>query len=248
MQNHASVAFSQPALVAPTTSTISSDEMTRVVNSLKWKRFAASINTRVAQITSIKLSQVKWFGPKPGFIIGEADGTLAANPSKGVSGFFVVRGPAVALLIIVNTAKWVVVQQHRLPVGDVIDEVVAGMLDESGEPTGVAVAEAEEETGTRIRAADMVSLGSFYTSPGLLDEVVHCYAVHITMSSERIAQMESGTHGEAGSNEVIKARLLPLTAEAVCATRDCKAIACYTMLNALNALPPSQREFSGSLV
>lgn len=63
------------------------------------------------------------------------------------------------------------VEQYRVPLGRRCLELPAGLIgdDESGEsPEAAAARELEEETG--YRAASVISLGDYYSSPGMVSE------------------------------------------------------------------------------
>ena len=74
------------------------------------------------------------FGEKVGFV------NLRAVTSKdgfNLPGYVFLRGPSVAILLIVNK-KILLVEQYRIPVQATILEAPAGMLDESGDFIGTA--------------------------------------------------------------------------------------------------------------
>ncbi|HEU0043316.1 NUDIX hydrolase [Sphingomonas sp.] len=63
------------------------------------------------------------------------------------------------------------IEQHRIPAGRVCLELPAGLIGDEGGPESAIAAgarELEEETG--YRAATVVEMGSFYSSPGLTSE------------------------------------------------------------------------------
>ncbi|UHA76209.1 NUDIX hydrolase [Paenibacillus sp. 481] len=86
----------------------------------------------------------------------------------------IVRHPgAVAVLAIVNN-KMIVVEQYRKALGKSQVEIPAGKLDPNEQPEHAALRELEEETG--LKASHLTRIGSFYTSPGFADEIIHLYA------------------------------------------------------------------------
>ncbi len=91
----------------------------------------------------------------------------------------VVRHPgAVVILPVLGPAggpgaRIVLIRNWRVAPGKQLWELPAGTR-EKGEPAGVTAArELEEETG--YRADRLVEMGSFYTSPGLSDELMWAY-------------------------------------------------------------------------
>ena len=65
------------------------------------------------------------------------------------------------------------VRQYRYPFSSVITEIPAGKLDAGESPLQGAIRELREETG--IVAGKYDYLGPLYTSPAIIDEVIHMY-------------------------------------------------------------------------
>ena len=65
------------------------------------------------------------------------------------------------------------VRQYRYPAGEHLLEVPAGKLEPGEDPRECAIRELGEETG--FTAGEMISLGSFYTSPGFSTEKLHLF-------------------------------------------------------------------------
>lgn len=89
---------------------------------------------------------MEMFGEKVGFI------NLRAHTFKegfSLPSYVFIRGPSVAVLMLVND-KILVVEQYRTAIQQTIIEAPAGMLDESGDFVGVAAAEILEETSIKI--------------------------------------------------------------------------------------------------
>lgn len=86
----------------------------------------------------------------------------------------VVRhGGASVVLPLHEDGRVVLVRQYRYPPDDVLLELPAGKLDSGEDASGCAVRELEEETGWR--AGEVYALGSFLTTPGFTDEVLHAF-------------------------------------------------------------------------
>ncbi len=66
------------------------------------------------------------------------------------------------------------VRQFRYPYGEVVLELPAGKLSPGENPLEAGRRELREETGAS--AADYVSLGQLYPSPGYCGEIIHLYA------------------------------------------------------------------------
>ncbi|HEX3816852.1 MAG TPA: NUDIX hydrolase [Chthoniobacterales bacterium] len=89
------------------------------------------------------------------------------------------RKPAVVIAPITSTGKFILIREERIPIRRTIWSFPAGQIDDSLEPDetkvrSVAEKELREETGYELSPdGEMISLGYFFTSPGLTDE--HCY-------------------------------------------------------------------------
>jgi ADP-ribose pyrophosphatase len=81
------------------------------------------------------------------------------------------RGVTAAVILAVDEGHVLLVEQYRVPLGARCLELPAGLVgdEEEGEAVAAAAArELEEETG--YRAATMVELGRFHSSPGMTSE------------------------------------------------------------------------------
>lgn len=94
------------------------------------------------------------------------------NKKKGIRE--IVKHPgAVAVLAVTDEGKMLMVEQFRKPLEKTIIEIPAGKLEKGEDPLLCAKRELLEETGFSCKA--MESIGSFYTSPGFADELIHLY-------------------------------------------------------------------------
>ncbi|WP_062046495.1 NUDIX hydrolase [Bacillus sp. JCM 19034] len=86
----------------------------------------------------------------------------------------VVKHPgAVAVVPIKEDGKLVLVRQYRKALQKTIIEIPAGKLEANENPKFAAMRELEEETG--YKTDSLTFIGSFYTSPGFADELIHLY-------------------------------------------------------------------------
>ncbi len=89
------------------------------------------------------------------------------------------RKPAVVIAPLTSEGKFVLIREERIPIRATIWSFPAGQIDESLEPGEEAVREVarrelREETGYELATGgELISLGYFFTSPGMTDE--HCY-------------------------------------------------------------------------
>jgi len=89
------------------------------------------------------------------------------------------RKPAVVIAPVTAAGKFILIREERIPIRTTIWSFPAGQIDDSLEPDEtevrrVAEKELREETGYELaKGGELISLGYFFTSPGLTDE--HCY-------------------------------------------------------------------------
>jgi len=103
------------------------------------------------RLIAVRNDQVRMPGDK------SAERTVVAHPG------------AVAVLALDDAGRALMIRQYRHPVGRILWELPAGLLDHPGEsPVEAAKRELREETGYAAR--DWQSLVDFYSSPGFTDE------------------------------------------------------------------------------
>ncbi|MEQ9616476.1 MAG: NUDIX hydrolase [Phycisphaerales bacterium] len=87
----------------------------------------------------------------------------------------VVRHPgAVCVLGVLGDGRIVMIRNFRIALEAWSWELPAGTLEAGEDPAHCAGRELEEETG--YRAESIVPLGTFHTTPGMTDEVMHAFA------------------------------------------------------------------------
>jgi ADP-ribose pyrophosphatase len=114
--------------------------------------------------------------------IGEAgflrlDELDVSSPTGDSMKRIVVRHPGAVAVVAIAGDDLMLIRQYRAAVDAELLEIPAGKLDVAGEPPlETARRELEEEMG--FRAARFEALGSFYTTPGFSDELMHLYAAY----------------------------------------------------------------------
>ena len=93
---------------------------------------------------------------------------------------------AVVVLPLHEDRRVELVRQYRYPTETVVLELPAGKLDPGEEPVACAGRELAEETGWK--PVEIHELGSFFTTPGFTDEVLHAFIATPLEPAPEIAQ------------------------------------------------------------
>ncbi|PIA49813.1 hypothetical protein AQUCO_01300509v1 [Aquilegia coerulea] len=194
----------------------------------------------------VLIQGVDMFGSRVGFLKFKAD-LLDNETQKKVPGIVFARGPAVAVLILLHSGGEtyvVLTEQVRVPVGRLILELPAGMLDDDqGDMIGTAVREVEEETGIKLKMADMVDLTAFLDPStghrGGCDEELSFFLYEGHVDKEVITSLHGKETGLREHGELIKVCVVPyeklwrITADA----KVLAAVALYEMAKRDGLLP-----------
>jgi 8-oxo-dGTP pyrophosphatase MutT (NUDIX family) len=197
----------------PVTSVATTDAEA-AINTDIFKRWLAGLDASFT-LRSITIQSVDRFGPsRIGFIKFAAD--LTRNGVR-IPGIVLLRGPAVAVLLILKDADngeqfTIIVQQPRVPIGKIFLEIPAGMTDGDGNLRGIAIKELEEECGLVARPEDLIDLTELayggaepgvYMSPGLVDEFITLFLWRMTLPHGRIAELEGRLGGEDDHEQIV---------------------------------------------
>jgi len=108
-------------------------------------------------------------------------------PSGGEATREVVRHKgAVVVLPLHEDRRVEFVRQYRYPTGEIVLELPAGKLDPGEEPVDCAARELAEETSWK--PVEIHELGSFFTTPGFTDEVLHAFIATPLEAAPEVAQ------------------------------------------------------------
>ncbi|KLU66232.1 ADP-ribose pyrophosphatase [Desulfosporosinus acididurans] len=100
----------------------------------------------------------------------ERDRVLLPNGSETYRE--VVRHPGAVAVIALQDQEILMVRQYRYPIARETLEIPAGKIDPQESPLNCAIRELREETGYK---GTMELMGTFYTTPGFTDEVMHIF-------------------------------------------------------------------------
>ncbi len=92
------------------------------------------------------------------------------------------KNGGVCVVALTENDEVLLVNQYRYPYAEVITEIPAGKLEGNEDPLECAARELSEETG--CRAGIIQSLGVFYPSPGIMDEVLYMYLARDLVQGE----------------------------------------------------------------
>jgi 8-oxo-dGTP pyrophosphatase MutT (NUDIX family) len=150
--------------------------------STKVSNYLASIDPSqltVCREKGFQVHEVTMFGPNVGFVYGTTHIT-DAKTGKFVPGAVLVTGASVGVLLVFDVDgeyHIVLTDQQRAATGGRQKEIPAGMADEEGDLSGVALKEVEEETNTKIpNTKCLIDLGQYWTSQGRTSEFVKLFA------------------------------------------------------------------------
>jgi ADP-ribose pyrophosphatase len=97
-----------------------------------------------------------------------------ALPGGGTATREVVEHPGAVVIAALDERQRVyLVRQYRHAIGRALLELPAGGLEKGEDPLTAAKRELREEVG--VEAAEWVHLGSFYSSPGFANELLHAF-------------------------------------------------------------------------
>jgi ADP-sugar diphosphatase len=191
-----------------------------IVQAPKLKQYISSLDREILNIKGLRIDAVKWFcnpsSPEPaklGFLYMELLATDKRN-DKPVPGVVFLRGAAVAVYLRVDVEgkKYVVLtRQIRAPIGGLLDEIPAGMMDDKSCFAGVAMKEIEEETGLVAPSMNvLIPLGKpIIPSAGGCDEEIQLYFWETRVKPELVEKMKNKIYGAKDENESIMLVFVP---------------------------------------
>lgn len=188
-------------------------------------------------VGGICVQSIDMFGPRVGFVKFRA--SVTDRDGTAVPGIVFMRGGAVAVLFVIKCEDsgreyTILTSQARVPVAQSeFLELPAGMLDGSGDFTGVTAKEIKEETGLEVHHDELGDLteaafgsqwAGAYPSPGGCDEFIRLFLHRTTMKKEAIDVLKGRLTGERERGEKITLKVVPLD-DLWRSTPDMKALA-----------------------
>jgi len=102
----------------------------------------------------------------------------------------VLHPGGVTAIPVLDDGRILLIRQFRYPISRYILELPAGKLDSGQPPIDTIARELEEETGYRAKTLSYEC--TFYTTPGISNEVIHLFvACNLTRAAQRL---EEGEH------------------------------------------------------
>jgi ADP-sugar diphosphatase len=210
---------------------------------IEWQSKLNALNQ--IETTEIIVSDVDLFGNRVGFVKAKAISKFKDTESH-LPGIAFLRGGAVSILCILypteekEEPRVILTQQVRIPVGSSMIELPAGMLDESGDFSGMAAQELKEECGIIIRSDQLLDLTGLafdsepwvYPSAGGCDEFVKLFLYQEKVPLANIIEMENRLGGLDEHGERIHLRVVKLS-QVWKITRDVKAHSSLYLLDQL---------------
>lgn len=190
--------------------TITDEKMAALVQSAKMREWVdEQVNNNVVVTKSVKVNDVKFFGPvspdRLGFAMIEGDAVEAISGNKVMASCAFIRGGSVAIFVraIVTNGDGDVVgdygvftDQIRYPVGRRLQEACAGCVDaKTLDVKGVALTELQEELGIIVNTNDLTSLGSIVPSGGGTYESIALFYLRVFLTESEAREKITKTFG-----------------------------------------------------
>lgn len=162
-----------------------------------------------------------------------------------VPGIAFLRGGSVGVLLVIRCEGeeyTLLTLQPRFPAGlSVFPEIPAGMLDGSGNFSGVAAREIEEETGIVISSENLIDLTDLvyksrfqgvFPSAGGSDEFLRLFVSIVEMDRSSLDALQGKVTGVIAEGEKIALQVIPLR-DLIWHAPDAKALSALTLYNFL---------------
>ena len=153
---------------------------------------------------------------------------------KEKSSVIFYRSDAVAVFLVLkdrDTKKKHVapVEQIRVPAGQKLLEIPAGIVENEEDYFKTAIREIKEEVDIEISQKDLKFLGRYFLSPGACNEKVVLYSCELDFSHQEIELLEGRLTGLKEEGENIRVRLFPLGLFEGLGIRDAKTVLAYAL-------------------
>ncbi|KAL3688733.1 hypothetical protein R1sor_015042 [Riccia sorocarpa] len=204
-------------------------------------------------LRQVVIQSVDMFGSRVGFVKFKAEVVDEKSGAK-LPGIVFGRGGAVGIFMLLECEgeKYAVLtEQARVPVGRMLMELPAGMLDsDDGDFVGTAAREIQEETGIKVKTSDLVDLTALldestgrkmFPSPGGSDEDITLFLYRGYVDKKVVESLHGQETGLRDHGELIKVHVVPYSSlwRVTADSKALAAIALYEMALREGLLPPA---------
>lgn len=125
-----------------------------------------------------------------GRAVGLRVDTVETAPGRKAIREVVEHSECIAVVVVNEDGRVLLVRQFRYAVGKFLLEIPAGGIDQGEEPLDAVRRELQEEIGYLPRRIE--KLGGFYSIPGYGTEYLHCYLATDLVPSRLVAEDSEG--------------------------------------------------------
>jgi ADP-sugar diphosphatase len=199
------------------------EHVNKAINYSPFQDWLSGINSdQRFVVKKIEFQGIDMFGPRVGFIKFKAD--IVNEEGSFLPGIVFMRGGAVTMLVILECEGeeyGIITLQPRVPTGKfAFPELPAGMLDGSGNFSGVAAAELREECGIVISSTDLLDMTELvyggteykgvYPSAGGCDEFIRIFLFRKKVEKAELQTFQGRLTGDLKNGEKITLKIVPL--------------------------------------
>jgi ADP-sugar diphosphatase len=205
-----------------------------------WIKRMNGIPESEMSLNCLKVQSVDMFGKNVGFIKFVAD--VKDVDGKPVPGIVFMRGPSVAVLMVINNTHTVLVQTKSVPTGTLsMPCLPAGMMDSEGNFASNMAREIKEETGLEIAQDNLFDLthamyGEAWpgvaASLGGSDEWFRLFLAKFSLSDEELNELNGKKTGLEEEGEQLTVCVIPLR-ELIKVSPDSKVLCAYSLYREL---------------
>mmetsp|Transcript_10490 Transcript_10490/g.15759 ORF Transcript_10490/g.15759 Transcript_10490/m.15759 type:complete len:257 (-) Transcript_10490:113-883(-) len=206
------------------TSAVKEDHVQKAIAYSPFQDWLREINSdKRFVVKKIEFQGIDMFGPRVGFIKFKAD--IYNEENSFLPGIVFMRGGAVTMLVVLECEGeefGILTLQPRVPTGKFsFPELPAGMLDGSGNFSGVAASELEEECDIKIKSSELIDMTELvygstqykgvYPSAGGCDEFMRIFLFRKKVGRAELESFQGRLTGDLSHGEKITLKIVPLS-------------------------------------